>query len=1046
MEKEFLGSLEKAKEIFQAEVDHLTAARRLPVSTYRLQFNHRFTFSQAKGIVSYLHDLGISDVYASPYFMAKEGSLHGYDILNHNRLNPEIGTEEDFQDFIKELRKYGLGQILDIVPNHMSINGKENTWWQDVLENGPGSIYADFFDIDWKPVKAELENKVLLPILGDQYGRVLENQELTLQLEEGAFSVFYGDQKLPLDPVSYTQLLKFRLDDLEEKMGGKDPDLNELFSIITALEHLPRQTEKNEEMVQERRREKEIIKKRISALFDHNTTIQAFINENVKTFNGEKGKSRSFDLLDDLLKSQAYRLSYWRVATEEINYRRFFDINELAAIRMETLSVFQETHKLIFDLIQEKKVTGLRVDHPDGLYNPIEYFYRLQKGCFIRICLKALEQAAPVKGKASFSDEAIRGEFERLYDEELSRNPSSPLRTPFYIVGEKILIKNERLPEDWPIFGTVGYTFLNPVNALFVDTEKARAFEGVYHRFIGMKMNYPELVYEKKRLIMQVAMSAEINTLAHYLNRLSEKNRHTRDFTLNSLRAAITEVTACFPVYRTYVHYYAVTERDRHYIEQAVSTAMRKNPALSATIFDFLKNILLLKYPEGFEEKDKMAWLDFVLKFQQVTGPVMAKGVEDTVFYVYNRLVSLNEVGGNPERFGIPTEAFHGQNIERAKFWPFSLITSATHDTKRGEDVRARINVLSEMPDQWKESLGRWRRINKKKKTLIDGRWVLDPNEEYFLYQTLLGSWPLSPDDESPVPFIERVASSLFGAWPFHPETEAAVGFFKKRIKEYMLKALREAKIHSSWINPDPVYEEALLQFIDTLLSPSPDNVFLKDFEALQQRTAYLGMFNSLSQTLLKITSPGTPDFYQGTELWDFSLADPDNRRPVDFKIRQKMLKALKKKMGTGGIGLTGLVKELLQNWRDGRIKLYLIFKSLNFRKEHRQLFADGTYLPLLGDGNLKKHVCAFARQGGAQTVIVIVPRFLTLLVPNPDALPMGKIWEDCRIIMPDEIPGPEFQNIFTGETVRVAEEEGRRALSLKEVLADFPCALLEML
>lgn len=1046
MEKALLGSLEKVKEIFQAEMGNLTLARRLPISTYRLQFNRQFTFSQAKGIVSYLHELGISDVYASPYFMAKEGSLHGYDILNHNRLNPEIGTEEDFQDFIEELRKYGLGQILDIVPNHMSISGKGNAWWQDVLENGPGSLYADFFDIDWKPIKPELENKVLLPILGDQYGLVLENQELTLQFEEGTFSVLYGDQKLPLDPVSVNQLLKFHLEDLEERMGKEHPDLNELFSIITALEHLPRQTEKNEVKVQERRREKEIIKKRISALFDGNTTIRAFIDENVKTFNGEKGESRSFDLLDELLKNQAYLLSHWRVATEEINYRRFFDINELAAIRVEALPVFQETHKLIFDLIREKKVTGLRVDHPDGLYNPIEYFYRLQKGCFIRTCLKALEQATPEKEEAAFSNEAMGKEFERLYEEELSRNPSSPLRTPFYIVGEKILMSNERLPEEWPIFGTVGYGFLNSVNGLFVDAEKTMAFEGIYHRFIGMKMNYSELVYEKKKLIMLVAMSAEINTLAHYLNRLSEKNRHTRDFTLDSLRTAITEVTACFPVYRTYVHYCAVTERDRRYIEQAVTKAMRKNPVLSATIFNFLKNILLLHYPEGFEEADKMAWLDFVLKFQQVTGPVMAKGVEDTVFYVYNRLVSLNDVGGNPDKFGTLPEAFHGQNIERTKFWPSSLITTATHDNKRGEDVRARINVLSEIPDQWRESLGRWRRMNKKKKTLIDGQWAPDPNEEYLLYQTLLGSWPLIPDNELPVPFIERVASSLFGAWPFHPENEAVIDLFKKRIKEYMLKALREAKIHSSWINPHLVYEEALLQFIDTLLSPSPDNVFLKDFEALQQRTAYLGMFNSLSQTLLKITSPGTSDFYQGTELWDFSLADPDNRRPVDFKIRQGMLKALKKKMGTNRKGLTGLVKELLRNWRDGRIKLYLIFQSLNFRRKHHQLFAEGAYLPLLSDGNLKNHVCAFARQGGGQIVIAIVPRLLTHLVPGLDALPTGKVWEDSRIILPDEISGAEFQNIFTGETLRVADWEGKRALPLQEVLANFPCALLEMI
>jgi (1->4)-alpha-D-glucan 1-alpha-D-glucosylmutase len=1012
---------EKVKAVFQRTAEEVISARRIPVATYRLQFNHRFTFSQAKAIVPYLHELGISHVYASPYFMARKGSLHGYDLLDQNRFNPEIGTEKDYQDWIEELKKHGMGHILDIVPNHMCITDEGNTWWQDVLENGPSSIYADYFDIDWKPVKDELENKVLLPILGDQYGRALENQELILKYEEGPFAVYYGDRKLPLDPTSYNRIFKFRLDSLTEMLGAGHSDLDELLSIITALEHLPRQTEKDPEKKAERRREKEIIKKRISALFEGNAAVRNFIDENITLFNGRKGDGPTFDQLDALLGDQAYRLSHWRVATEEINYRRFFDINELAAIRMESLPVFKQTHELIFKLVRNKKVGGLRVDHPDGLYNPVEYFYRLQRGCFTQICLKALEEETGRKKELSPEVETLSGELEGLYDETLSQDLSSPLRTPFYIIGEKILTKGEKIPEDWPIGGTVGYIFLNPLNGIFVETENAQSFERIYARFTKTRMNFTELVYEKKKLIMESALSGEVNTLAHYLDRLSEENRHTRDFTLNSLRTAIMEVIACFPVYRTYANYCAVNERDRRYIEQAVSKAKKKNPALSATIFDFLAQVLLLRYPEGFTETDKKDRLDFVMKFQQMTGPVMAKGLEDTVFYVYNRLISLNEVGGNPEKFGLPLEAFHGQNIERNKTWPFNLNTSSTHDTKRSEDVRGRINVLSEIPNDWRKWLSRWSRMNKKKKNLIDGQRVPDPNEEYYLYQTLMGTWP------------------------FPTEHETAPGVFKERIRGHMIKALREAKIHSSWINPDSGYEEALLHFIEALLSPSPANSFREDFEAAQEKIAYWGMFNSLSQTLLKITSPGIPDSYQGSELWDFSLSDPDNRRPVDFEIRQEMLKSMKEQIAQSGKDLTPLVKELLRNWRDGRIKLYITFQALNFRRKNHQLFT-GDYIPLNGDGRLKKNLCALARRRGDQTVLAIVPRYLTQLVPGPDALPLGKVWEDSRIIIPDEIPGPAFRNILTGETLRVADGEGQRILPVEEVWANLPWAIMEML
>ncbi|HSB07377.1 MAG TPA: malto-oligosyltrehalose synthase [Thermodesulfobacteriota bacterium] len=1003
----------KIREIFNHVVEDLDSYKRIPVATYRLQFNHRFRFSDAKSIVSYLAELGISDCYASPYFKAKKGSLHGYDILDHNALNPEIGSEKDYNKFVNELKKYGLGQLLDIVPNHMSIASDENQWWMDVLENGPSAMYADFFDIDWKPVKDELENKVLFPILGDQYGNVLENQELILSFKEGAFFIHYGGQKLPVAPVSYKTILKFRIEELERKMGKDHPHLQELLSILTGLDHLPSRTEKDKEKIAERMREKEVIKRRLCDLYKESREIRSFINENILIFNGDKENQRSFDLFDDLLKDQVYRLSHWRVAAEEINYRRFFDINELAAIRMENLQVFRVAHRLIFRLIREGKVTGLRVDHPDGLYNPAEYFYQLQKGCFIQFCLRHL----PSPPETFDLEEKIN----RFYDDEISRDPSSPIRMPLYIVGEKILIKSERMPEDWPIFSTTGYVFLNSVNGIFINMENVKTLDEIYTRFTRSNIDYQDLIYEKKKLIMQTSMPSEVNMLGHYLNRISEKDRNTRDFTLNSLTTAIVEVIACFSVYRTYVTSIGVNERDRRYIEQAVSRAKRKNPSISVTIFDFLEDVLLLRYSEGFKEIDKREWLDFVMRFQQITSPIMAKGVEDTAFYVYNRFVSLNEVGGNPERFGTPLDTFHGQNIERTKFWPCAMITTATHDTKRSEDVRARLNVISETPDEWKEQIFRWSRINKKRKTVIEGQWIPDRNEEYLLYQTLLGTWPL------------------------HPMNETEDEIFKKKIRDYMLKAVREAKVHTSWISPNLAYEEALLKFVDSLLAKSHDNLFHRDFEIFQQKVAYFGMFNSLSQTLLKIASPGIPDFYQGTEIWDFSLVDPDNRRPVNYSIRQKMLWQLKKKIARAGSELWSFLRELLQNWRDGSIKLYMTFKALNHRKEHHHLFVEGLYLPVMSEGDLRDHVCAFARRRGERVVLVVVPRFLTHLIRGADEMPLGtQVWGDSRIVIPEEIPGDKFRNIFTNEVIEAETEEGGKVLNLSKVFANFPVAMIE--
>ena len=985
---------------------------RIPAATYRLQFNSGFRFSDAREIVSYLHCLGISDIYASPYFKSSVGSLHGYDVLDQNSLNPEIGTEDEFKALVGELKKNHMGQILDIVPNHMCIEGQGNAFWMDVLENGPSSLYASFFDIDWHPVKKELENKILIPILGDQYGAVLESGELRLSFEEGSFFVHYCDHKLPIIPKGYNNILTLRIEDLEQELSSSAPQFQELMSIVTALIHLPPTTETDLERIAERYREKEVVKRRLWSLYQNSSAIMAFIDGNVVTFNGTKGDPRSFDLLDALLREQVYRISHWRVATEEINYRRFFDINSLGAIKVEDPAVFEETHRLIFKLVETGMINGLRVDHADGLQDPEDYIRRLQSGCFIRMYGGALEEGQPAGNGNEESEEAAREKYARVV-------AADPSYKPFYIIGEKILIKAEKLPDSWQVFSTTGYDFAIQVNGLFVDTSNAKVFETLYTRFMGHRIDFQTAVYDKKKLVMQVSMSSEINTLGHYLNRISEQNRHTRDFTLNSLIKSIVEVIACFPVYRTYINTFEVPERDRQYIEATIGRAKRQNPAISASVFDFVRDVLLLRFPDTMIDEHKKSWLDFVMRFQQITGPVMAKGVEDTAFYLYNRLVSLNEVGGSPERFGITLEAFHGQNIERCKSRPLAMLATSTHDTKRSEDVRGRINVLSEIPELWRMGLSRWSRLNRKLKMIVDGKPVPSRNEEYLLYQTLVGTWPFcNPDEDG---FSE----------------------FRSRIKEYLLKAMREAKVHTSWISPNSLREDAVLYFIETILEDSPDNNFLHDFESFQKLTAACGMFNSLSQTLLKITSPGIPDFYQGNELWDFSLVDPDNRRPVDYQTRKRLLDELKTMEST--TGLLDTARQVVATRTNGCIKLYLTWKALNFRRDNRELFENGRYLPLAVEGSLQGHVCAFERSVNDSSVLVVSPLFCSHLIASADGVPIGqKIWQDTRIIQPFDKATSRYRNIFTGEIICLNQQEGRLNLAVREILATFPVALLE--
>jgi (1->4)-alpha-D-glucan 1-alpha-D-glucosylmutase len=967
----------------------MTAARaRLPVATYRVQFNRSFTFQDARTIIPYLHALGITDCYASSYLKATPGSLHGYDIADPQTLNPEIGTERDYHDFAQTLRAHGMGQILDVVPNHMGISQSCNAWWLDVLENGPSSRYAPFFDIDWHPIKAELNNKILLPILGDLYGAVLENQEIVLFYEQGAFFIRYYEYRLPVSIKSTVRVLSHRLDALIQAAGADHADVLELQSIMTALNHLPPREELDPARLEERHREKDIVKKRLSRLVQDSPAIAAFLEDNIRQFNGTKDDAHSFDLLDGLLNEQVYRLAYWRVAAEEINYRRFFDINELAAIRMENPAVFNEVHQLVFRLLKEGTVTGLRIDHVDGLYDPGEYLRRLQ------------DWAAA-----------------ELSDVKESTDSSYPL----YVVVEKILGKGETLSQQWPVHGTTGYDFLNLLNGLFVDPDHEHAFTEIYAKFIRQRLFFEDLAYEKKKLIMSVSMASEINTLGHYLNRFSERDRRSRDFTLNSLIHAIREIIACFPVYRTYVGSDSdyVTERDRAFLRLAVMKAKRRNPATNSLVFDFILNILLNRTEDRLR-LDREERLGFVTKFQQTTSPVTAKGIEDTALYIYNRLLSLNEVGGEPERFGVPVAAFHERMLSRQAQWPAALSATATHDTKRGEDLRARLNVLSEMPGPWKVHLSRWSRLNKRYKSDLDGHLAPDRNEEYFLYQTLVGAWPLEPMDDS------------------------QYRTFGERIQTYMDKALREAKVHTSWLNPNQSYDVAVHKFIEAILDRTRPNPFLDDLRVFHEKVAAYGVYNSLSQVLCKIAAPGVPDFYQGTELWDFSLVDPDNRRLVDYDRRMRLLEDVQQIIARSEDRCLA-VRDLVASPADGRIKLYVMMTALRYRRDHAALFLGGEYLPLEAGGVAHKHVCAFSRRLDRQSILTVFPRLITGLNADPSLPPLGaQAWGDTWINVPNGAGTSRYRNLFTDEILVPKEQDGRYVLLLAELLSHCPVALME--
>ena len=952
----------------------------LPIATYRLQFNASFTFDDAARVVDYLDALGISHCYASSYFAAVPGSTHGYDVADPTRLNPEIGDETSYARWVSALRARGMGHILDLVPNHMGIAQSANPWWQDVLENGPSSRYAPMFDIDWRPLKQELENKVLLPVLGDSYGAVLERQEIALEYRDGAFTARYFAHVLPIAPGTYQSILSLGADALIEEIDAESDEGIEFLSILTAIQHLPGRLVDDPALLAERHREKEVIKRRLAALTARSPRVLAHIERAVAAFNGTPGDPRSFDRLDALLSSQAYRLAYWRVAAEEINYRRFFDINELAAIRMEDPAVFERFHAFAFALLARGAVDGFRIDHVDGLYDPGTYLERLRaRACDVRPDLYSAEQ-------------------------------------PLYLLVEKILGSEEELPR-WPVDGTTGYDYLAILNGLFVDGRNEAAVNTLYDRFTRLRAEYPEIAYRAKQLILRVSMASELNVLAHQLNRFSERNRRYRDFTLNSLAHAIREIIACFPVYRTYVNAReAVSARDRRYIEHAVREAKRRNPDRPRLVFDFVRD-LLLKKADYIPDSERDEHMRFIGKFQQITSPVTAKGIEDTAFYIYNRLVSLNEVGGEPDRVGVPPERLHAWLATRAAQTPHALSATSTHDTKRSEDVRARLNLLSEVPGAWKQAAARWARANRRGRSAVDGRSYPSRNEEYLLYQTLLGSWPLAP---------------------MNADQEAD---YRTRIVAYMHKAMREAKVFTSWLNPSERHERAMAKFVELALAPD-NTAFRDDFLDFQRRVARYGIYNSLAQLTVKVGSPGVPDFYQGTELWDFSLVDPDNRRPVDYERRRALVGELSAALERED--RAGLAIRLLAAPCDDRLKLLATMTMLRFRRDHRELFERGGYEALTAGGARAEHVFAFARVHGDRHLVVAVPRLIATLLTDADTSPVGeRVWGETSILVPAGSPR-RWRQVLTRRCVEARDEHGHGVLRAAEVFEHMPIAMLE--
>jgi (1->4)-alpha-D-glucan 1-alpha-D-glucosylmutase len=919
-----------------------------PIATYRLQLSPEFTFRDAARIVPYLHRLGISHIYASPILQPRRKSPHGYDVVDPTRLNPELGTEDDFRSLAALLAERGMGWIQDIVPNHMAYDG-DNRMLMDVFENGEDSPYHGFFDILWDAPPGEGGDRVLAPFLGRFYGETLEAGEIRLGLAADGFFLTYGEMRFPLRISTYPDVLDTGLEKLQSRLGENHPEVAELLQIIHTLRSLP-----GKERLADRYRSLGQVKSGLWNLYERSRAVRRHLDGVIELYNGRPGEPRSFDLMDALLGRQIYRLAFWKVASEEVNYRRFFNVSRLISLRVEDPRVFDHVHSLTLALMEEGLIQGLRVDHIDGLYDPTAYLAELRR-----------------------------------------RAPDA------YILVEKILGGKETLLPDWPVEGTTGYDFMNRLTQAFCDPGGERLLDRTYASFTRSRLPFGDLVWQKKHLVIRRHMGGNVDILAHLARRCAARSRHGRDVTLYGLRRALEELLASFPVYRTYIGPAGIHATDREYMEEAFALALRRNPGAFyelRLLQDFFLNPDRPEAGPG-ERADR---LHLVMRFQQYSCPPMAKGFEDTVLYVYARLLSLNEVGGDPDRVGATLADFHAFNSGRIRRRPHSMNATSTHDTKRGEDTRARLNVLSEIPRRWDQAVRNWRRINRRRKPRIEGNPVPDRNDEYFLYQTLLGTWPV--------------------------ET-GITDHYRHRIRQYMIKAVREAKVHTAWIKPDTDYEDGFTAFIDRILETSGENAFLAEVADFARRTAHHGMLNSLSQTLVKLTAPGVPDIYQGAEMTDFSLVDPDNRRPVDFELRASLVE-----------GMTGDPRDEARSALEaghGPAKLFLIQRALGLRRERIDLFGEGAYIPLDAEGPFAVNVVSFARTVEGEYAVTVVPRFTAALVEE-GRYPLGEdVWGDTTVNLPQGFPR-HWREALTGK-----DTDADPGIRVGRVLDVFPAALV---
>ena len=961
----------------------------VPVATYRVQVFKDFPFHRIEQLAEYFHLLGISDLYLSPVTEARAGSNHGYDVVDHNCLNSEAGGEAAFRSMAEKVRSLGMGLLLDIVPNHMGI-GPKSKWWQDVLQNGQASRYSEFFDIDWHPLRADMQGRLLLPVLGNTYGDELESGNLRLCFHDGSFAICYFDRRLPIDPQTLAPVLAVYAREIAGDAAG----------LLAALSQVPRHDTPDAKKRELRREQLDILLPQLSELLSLPSS-KPVIDRLIHDFAGMPGDAASFDALHALLEAQPYRLAHWRTSGDDINYRRFFDVNDLVGLRMENPEVFAETHRLVRRLLAEGLVRGLRIDHCDGLFDPRQYLIRLQK----------LAAAAHCAGPepAPGSEISLNG-IEQPVREALRMLPWGPGTTAVYTLVEKILEPRETLPESWPVHGTSGYDFIFSVNNLFIQQKSERAFTDLYRRFAPYVDPPDETIYEKKLLIMNTALSSEVSVLTNLLTQLAQPDRHARDYTTKVLATVIRATIASFPVYRTYIDDRGrYTDQDKAYIRYAISAAKRRNTGVAAGAFDFLRDTLLLNDRESdFGGELFRKQLYFALKFQQLSGPVMAKGVEDTTFYVYNRFVSANEVGGSIRVFGISLEDFHRSNQDRAEREPYTMNASSTHDTKRSEDFRARLNVLSEMPREWRSACVRWERMNRRLKvTPEDGRTAPDGNEEYFLYQTIAGTLP------------------------WHLDNEDELRSYRDRLNAYMRKSLSEAKMNLSWVNPDDNYVDAVNEFTARLFDPK--HRFLSDLKRLMPAIELFGAANALSQQLLKLTSPGVPDIYQGCEMWDFSMVDPDNRRPVDYECRLAELRRLRAAEQQGDY--SELCADLLANFKNGGVKMWLTHRALQCRRNNAELFREGSYMPLVVDNGGREHAVAFMRERDGQRVVTIAPRFSYTLLRGKLSFPCGDVWGGSRL----SLPAGRWRCMLSGVTL----ESNADGLLLRDAMRHFPGALL---